>query len=524
MNHMIVARDQRYSLPAIGLPVIAVTGAAALAVLFAISGDLKVIVAALVGLLGVAAAWLSGNPRVYFLWAFMFTIPFDLSKSLGPNVQKMGGETSFRIELSDPFLLVLALYLAWDIWSGRRQGVRIPRMTYLWIAIIVMGMVQVLFGRYQYSPLHEVVRMIKVTLLFLVIANELETPRRFLQCVSGLALAVILHASVGLVQLYKGSTLGLEFLGEINPIIMSLLNETSVQNQKVFRISGLLLHPNLFGIFLAVVLPLAMGLFLHKRGIGYKLFFLTSILFGVTALIGTLSRSSWLSFTTAFGVLMALMILHQRLRRRSLLTAVSVGLAVIILGVAFSGPIIQRIFQSSESAMLDREVFEADAKRMIAASPWLGWGLNTYTIEVPPFTEYRPRKAKQLYGGFTPVVHHIYLLWWAEMGIVGLALHLALLAGIIGLGIGNLRVRDDMLYIINAACLGSILAFMVDGFFSFSLRVNPILRVFWVLVGMMSAIRYWRLRQSAMEFPEPERDSALPSREERLAAPYSVHS
>ncbi|MGH9785879.1 MAG: O-antigen ligase family protein [Terriglobia bacterium] len=480
---------------------------------------------ALAGLAGLLAAYLFGNPRLYFLWALMFTIPFDLSKSIGPNVQKMGGETSFRFELSDPFLLALAAYLVRDIWNSRRVGFRIPRITYWWIAIIAMGTVQVLFGRYQYSPLQEVVRMIKVMLLFLVIANELETPRRFLHCASGLILGLILQASVGLVQYYKGATLGLEFLGETNPIVMSILGAISVQNQTVFRISGLLLHPNLFGIFLAVLLPLAIGLLLCKTSKVHKFFFLVSILLGVTALIGTLSRSSWLSFTTAFGVLMCLMIFHQRLRRRSLLTAVAVGMAVIILGVGFSGPIIQRIFQSSESAMLGREVFEADAKRMIAVKPWLGWGLNTYTIESPAFSEYGPRKAEEIHGGWIPVVHHTYLLWWAEMGILGLALHLALLAAILGVGIGNLRVQDEMLYIINAACLGSILAFMVDGFFSFSLRVNPILRVFWVLVGIMAAIRYWRLCRSAAEFPRQAPDPALPSRgEERRAVPSPVRS
>jgi hypothetical protein len=41
-----------------------------------------------------------------------------------------------------------------------------------------------------------------------------------------------------------------------------------------------------------------------------------------------------------------------------------------------------------------------------------------------------------------------------------------------------------------------MLAFMVDGFLSFSLRVNPTLRVFFVVAGIIMAIRYLRLRQS----------------------------
>ena len=99
-------------------------------------------------------------------------------------------------------------------------------------------------------------------------------------------------------------------------------------------------------------------------------------------------------------------------------------------------------------------------------------------------------------------MYNIYLLSCAEFRIVGFLIHLALLWALVRVAVKNLRVRDHMLYTLNAACLSALLAFGVDGFFSFSLRFNAILRVFWVLAAMILAIRYCRLREPAGE-PQP---------------------
>jgi hypothetical protein len=69
-----------------------------------------------------------------------------------------------------------------------------------------------------------------------------------------------------------------------------------------------------------------------------------------------------------------------------------------------------------------------------------------------------------------------------------------MLAWILRIGWRNLRVRDETLFIINVACLCGVLALMVDGMFSFTLRINSMLRVFWVLAALIYAINYWHLR------------------------------
>jgi O-antigen ligase len=487
----VAARSADIKGPAAAL-VLAFT-AAGMLVFLATTGSTKVLFGFLAGLTCLVAAYVSGNPRLFCLWGFCLTLPFDLSKRFGTVLAKMGGESAFRIEMSDPFLLGLIAFLARDIWNGHRAGVRIPKVTFVWLSIMLLGVYAFTVGPWRITAAHEVVRMIKLMILFLVICNELDRPSRMLHCSAALAFGVLVQSVVGLIQYYTREHLGLELLGETGSGTLQQLASESVRTDKAFRIGAFLSHPNIFGIFLAALLPMTVGVFLLKVGKTYKVLFLSTIGLGMAALIGTLSRSGWISFAAAFSLLMTLMILHQSLRRRSLLAAGFAAAALLGVCIVFAGPIMTRIFESKQSAMLSRAEYLRDATGLISARPVMGWGLNSYVFAAPAFTRYGAREAREKYGSWLPPVHNIYYLWMAETGVVGLALHLGLLFMIIATGVSNLGVKNELLFTVNAACLCAMLAFLVDGFFSFSLRINQILRVFWVLSGMIMAVRYWRL-------------------------------
>ncbi len=495
MNVASLPRKPESSLAGISLATVAAFAATGLLIYLAAEASVKVLAAVLSGAICLIGAYFTGNPRLYWLWCLMLTIPLDLSKRFGTVFLKMGGESSYRIEISDVFLLALAVYLARDIWTDRIPGLHIPKVTFVWILIMLLGCCWAAFGTWRLTAAQEVVRMFKLMILFLVITNELRSPRRVLHCAAGLSLGLVAEAIVGLIQYFNRAHLGLDLLGETLKTQTAILAASSVEGEHVFRASAFLSHPNLFGIFLAVLLPVVIGAFLLRLGKGYKLFFLCSAVLGMAALIVTLSRSGWMSFAAAFALLMLLMILHPGLRRRSLLAGALATPALVTLSGFFAEQILQRIFSSRDAAMLGRAEYIRDAWGMIEVKPVLGWGLNSYVFAVPPFTQYGAKGAAKHYRNWIPPVHNIYLLWWAETGVIGLALHLAFFASIVWTGIGNLRVKDEVLFTVNAACLSGMLAFFVDGFFSFSLRFNSLLRVYWVLAGIMLAVHYWRLRQ-----------------------------
>lgn len=445
-------------------------------------------------------AHLSGNLRLFCLWAVAVTLPFKLSKQLGEAIYKGGGETAFRVEMCDPFLLVLIAYLAWELWTTRRVGLRIPKVTFPWLLIMCLwGGEAILFGPYHLTAAHEVTRMLKVIVLFLVLVNELQTVSRLRHFAAALTLGMFVQAGVGLVQYFTGETLGLEMLGEVPAATAAELAKNTVLVQKVFRISAFLGHPNLFGIYLGTLLLLPLGMSLLRVGWLSRVYLLSAVTVGMVALIATLSRSGWLSFAAAFVLFVCLTLLHPRIRRRSQIMLMVGALALVLGAIPFSSKILSRILESQAAAMLGREQYERDAQAVIAAKPWLGWGLNSYSYVLPAHSRFGPEKIFRIYGPWLPPVHHIYLLWWAETGVLGLALHLAMWGGIAWAAVRNLRVRNEFLAVVNIACLGSMLAFAVDGFYSFTLRVNTTLRVFWALAAVIMAVHYWRLQYPAGE-------------------------
>ena len=220
-----------------------------------------------------------------------------------------------------------------------------------------------------------------------------------------------------------------------------------------------------------------------------RLFFaLTSAISGI-ALILTQSRSSWAGFAAAFVWLLAFLVMHRRLFRRSMAAVALSMFALATVFGAFQEQITKRLFDSVEISTTGREEFKEDARRLIDDYTWFGVGLNQYVNELPPYMKY----SLKAYGFWVPPVHNIYYLWWAETGFVGLMVHLAMWVAIVLMAWRNLRVDDEILFIMNLACMAAMIAFAVDGFQSFTLRVNPLARVYWVLAGMIYATFYWQL-------------------------------
>ena len=460
------------------------------------SGSVKLMAAAVAGGLFILAGHLSGNPRLFSLWGLMVAVPFDLSKRLGTIIAKMGGETSLRIEFSDVFLAVLLAYLVRDIATGRLAGLRIPKITYLWLTVAAMGAATMFWGTYRLTAMHEVVRMLKVTLLFIVLCNELGTVQRLLHAAGGLSAGVLLQALVGMYQYTTRQHLGLDILGETGAGTLDQLAADSVRGQGVFRVGAFLNHPNIFGAYLAALLPMTLSLFLLKKGGPFKLLGLLASSLGAAALMASLSRSGWLSFAVASLVLVLLVLLHGRLRMKVLLPAAGAGLVLVLVLLTFSEQIVSRIFESKPDAVLGRAEYNRTAAGIIADKPLLGHGLNSYVYVAPPYTRYGSRRAADVYKNWLPPVHNIYLLWTAETGFTGLLVHLALMAALLKVAVGNLRAQDETLFMINVACLCGVVALLVDGFFSFTLRINSVQRVFWVLAAMIMAVHYQRLMET----------------------------
>ena len=456
--------------------------------LIALVGGFRTITVVFGALAILLTVMVSPNPRKLILWMLVLSLPLALSKHFDEIVFKGGGEQSFRIEVYDIFVFWLLIIQFRDSVARRTKGLRIPRVTWFWVALMFLGTIDVIVGPWRTSGAHELVRMFKVALLFIVLVNELESPKQILSCAVPVALGVLLQAGVAILQYLKGGLLGLGVLGETTARTIENLAYTSIEGSLTFRPSGLLLHANILGIYFAITLPLLIAAILVERKLRTRILLVFSVGAGMTGLILSQSRSAWVGFALAYVVLLGLLLSHRRLQGRSMAVAALSSATILAVLIPFSGRVLTRLFASKSDATVGRDVFTADFYRLIQ-DHWLhGTGLNSYSYEVVPYLSF----SVSIYHNWIPPVHNIYYLWWGETGIFGLALHVIMWGGIILAAINNLRVKDDILFAINAACLGSMFCMIFDGFLSFSLRVNQPQRLFFFVSAIIFAIHYLR--------------------------------
>ena len=437
----------------------------------------------------------SGNPRLFFLVGMVFTAPLGLSINLR-GYQHMGGAHAFSINLCDFFLVPLLVFLLRDFYTGARRDVRIPPISAWWLALAAMGAVTVVTGPFRELAAMEVVRMLKLWLLFLVIVNECVRAKQILWVVAALAANAVLNMAIAIAQFAVKRNLGLQPLGEGSEISTLGANlGVYVMEGAVFRVTGLAGHANLYGALLALTLPIYIALLYTDIRPRAKVALWVVIAGSVACLGLTLSRSSWIAFAASGGLLMLALFTLPGLRSRFLalkfLTIAAVGAGLM----AGSGMILRRLMQSDSGALDFRFEWLTVAWKMVQDRPVFGFGLNSFIHNLEGYAPYSVAGMYELFGDVFPVVHNIYMLVWSEQGTVGLLLFLALHAHVFWIMLQNLRLGelDGRLYMVSIACGCGMVAILIDGMSSFFIRVQAHGRVFWIVIGLIVAIHYWNV-------------------------------
>jgi len=441
----------------------------------------------------VAGLTLAGNPRLFCFWGLFITAPINMDVSF-LAVPHMGGAGAYTIDAVDFFLVPLLFFLIRDLARGYRRELRLSNVSLYWSALILLGLVNVVIGPLRHVPAHEVFRMFKLLLLFIVIINEVVRVKQFQNIFIALMIGVALQSLMGLGQYLFDVSLGATILGEA-PIeqVQQTSRATYRTGEFTRRVGALFGHPNLLSIYLAMMLSISIAMLLTRIDPLYKAIVAGITLMGVVVLVLTLSRSGWLSFGFAFLTLLALSFVNPEVRHKALFAKVAMLSVVILIALALSGPILKRLFESGGGAIDFRWEWMAVSWEMIKAKPIFGFGLNTFVFFAPEYTDYGTAgRVMDEYGTNLPVVHNIYLLVWVEQGTIGFLLFLAMYGYLLKLGWRNMKCNyNNMLYFINLGCMAGLMAHAVDGMASFFLRNPAPGRIFFIVAGLIVAIYYW---------------------------------
>lgn len=445
------------------------------------------------------ALYASRNPRLFFLMGMVFTAGLGLSVNFKRAIH-IGGAPSYSIDVMDFFLVPLLIFLVRDFAMGYRREFKFSSISLWWVGLMLLGVLAIIQGPYRQFSAFEVVRMFKCWLLFLVIVNECVREKHFHHVVMALVAGVALNVGIAFLQYMLRRDLGLQALGEPSPEATLGANYgVYLSAGSAYRVGALMGHPNLFAAYLALLLPIFISLLYTSYSLANKLLLAAITVAGAGALILTLSRAGWAAFALAMLCLMVALFAHPALRPRyTALKGFMVGGMAVGLIVA-AGPIIKRITSSDAGATDFRSEWVGIAWNMVMDKPVIGFGLNTFAYHIVGYTQDSVSTLIDKFGEVWPVVHNIYMLTWSEQGTLGILLFLGMHLNVIWIAIQNARrIVSDKVFMISIGATCGVLAVMLDGFASFFIRVPASGRVFWIVIGLVVAAKYWNERNTGL--------------------------
>ncbi len=219
-------------------------------------------------------------------------------------------------------------------------------------------------------------------------------------------LVSLFECSIALLQYMLQKHLSLNFLGE-GDMEFRFVSPAGA----IMRASGTFLHPNVFGGFLAVAIPMSYFLLVRTQKSSIKILLVAALFFQLLALTISFSRAAlvaWFLSTLLFAFLC----------KRPKVLWVSLGAFALCLFLYYPaihgrGGVVN-YNQNAHNADQGRMFFQDIALSMIQKNPIFGVGYNNYLIHMQEFSS---RELERL--DYVPV-HNIFLLAAAETGLVGL--------------------------------------------------------------------------------------------------------
>lgn len=447
--------------------------------------------AMLVALVGVLVVGQIKGPLLVLLG---LSLPLHLDLYLGfylLNTVSGPSEALARIALND--IVVAGLIFFW-LWESTRDkgrhielfaGVTVPA-----VLLLVLGTISMLSAPEPRLAVYQVLEWAKGLVLYIYLANCVRNERDLKWVLAGLMLGVLFQSLVGIVQGMTGQPIGLDFLGERMRFTRQLLaGQTSV------RPSGTMWHTNQLAMYLGMTLPVIGAILLAPVSRSKKMataFVLAAGLF--TALL-TLSRSTWLGLLTS-ALVLSVFGMKKRVLSPSSIVAGVIALVLVALAInlAIGGSIGLRLTNDDHGSAESRIPLMIGALKVIADYPLLGSGLKNYATTI---SRYDPAGEYTDFGKL-PIVHNIFLLYAAEVGLLGMAAFIWVLVALGKRGLNRVGAHEVSLAVaVTAGLLASGLTLIMHNMVHVGLAGDPqLFVVFWFLSGLMVALTSWSRESS----------------------------
>jgi hypothetical protein len=353
------------------------------------------------------------DPKAYWLFLLVLTIPFDISKWLSDPLftqtlvdtygMPASGTVSIEIFLTDVVLVTMLLPWLAGV-CLRREKLYFPKIGYLFVFYLGWAMlVSLINSESFYWSMFEFFRQVLYLLLFVYLINNVTTRLHLRSAVCAVFLGLIIGAGSVIVFFERGiGTDTVAFAGLHDQAPANAQPQTQTHKSKdsapppsltlhieehslgsndhgpgssIKRSQGMFGHPAIPASLCGLTLPMVLAYLIAARTNRDRIFFAMVYAWGFVALLLTFSRGGLIGFIVGTLVFFVLGGWSRLISRRVL----KIGAVTVTLGVALSIPLLAIYLNTRpESFFMRFTLFEA-ALRGYWHHPILGVGLNNGT-------------------------------------------------------------------------------------------------------------------------------------------------
>jgi hypothetical protein len=411
------------------------------------------------------------DPKAYWLFLLVLSIPFDISKWLSDPeitqnlVDTFGipyGATSLEIYLTD--VVLAAMLLPWLARvSLRRETLYFPKIGYLFVFYLAWALLVSLINAASfYLWMFELCREALYFLSFVYLINNVSTRLQLRSVVWAVFLGLIIGAGTVIVFFERG-------IGTETPAFASLHDESpavgSTQTHKtkkesaaqdlpvsansdggrnlgsmgrgigseIKRSQGMFRHPAIAAGLCGLTLPIVLGYLVSARSRWNRIMFFLVYAWGFIALLLTFSRAGLIGLMVGILVFFAVAA-WSGLISRGVLKLVAVALTMTLV---LSIPVLMIYFSTRPGAITMRYFMFEAAMQGYYQHPILGAGLNNSTAEMT--TGRQELKDLGILIPATESADSYYLAVLMEVGPIGSILFFAFFWKIAMIGLHSMR-------------------------------------------------------------------------------------
>jgi len=452
---------------------------------------------------GIAVAVFSLTARSfkdYWLMIFALVLPLDIKKLLidsdivreltqvyGIPIGELPGPVIYLSDL--PFIILMALWL-FEI-TVQKKKVFFPKSNIYALAFVGWAGLSLANATVFSYGFFDLLRTLKFYLLYLYIANNIDSMSTLKTLVKFLLIGVIIQGMICLYQ-YISQDISSVFGSLFGQ--QDLYSEESIEKYKEFfavapgieqkRASGTVGPINAQAQYFEFLIPIAFLLSLVTLKFKHKILSCLALGFGALGLIVTFSRGAFVGIIIGLAVVF---LLAKRMHMISKQKYMTVMISVILIAIILA-PLVYSFIAARQEATLARFHLYKVGLDMIRDHPLLGVGLNNHVVQAP---YYDPESYI-----FTTPTHNHYLFIASEVGIPGLLLFLAFLFSAF---FGALRNAGSNAVFPALISLGIVGAFVAIGTHNLvdHLSYHTNLTLVWLFAGLAAVLGRIKTDESA---------------------------